>query len=33
MTLALRKIVAHSEKTFVEGGRAGRPVLMAAIKG
>ena len=31
MTLALRKIVMHSEKTFVEGGKTGRPVLMAAV--
>lgn len=31
MPLRIRKVVAHTEETFVEGGKPGRPVLMAAV--
>lgn len=31
MTLNIRKIVTHTEETFIEGGKAGKPVLMAGI--
>ncbi|WP_119274352.1 amino acid synthesis family protein [Taklimakanibacter deserti] len=31
MTLNIRKVVTHSEETFIEGGKAGKPVLMAGI--
>lgn len=31
MTLNIRKVVAHTEETFIEGGKAGKPILMAGI--
>ena len=31
MSLDIRKIVAYTEETFIEGGKSGKPVLMAGI--
>ncbi len=31
MTPSIRKIVTHAEETFIEGGKPGKPVRMAAV--